>query len=72
MIITETRHKLLIFMVEKGMTQKELAHQLDYNYEHLNAVLAGRYAISQRLHTAIENLFKRFNYDKALDDKKRL
>lgn len=72
MIITDTRHKLLIFMQEHNLTQREVAVELDYNYEHLNAVLAGRYTISQRLHIAIENLFKRFNYDKALDDKKRL
>lgn len=72
MIITETRHKLLIFMLEHAMNQKELALELDYNYEHLNAVLAGKYVISARLHSAVEHLFRRYNYTKGLDDKWKL
>ena len=72
MIISDTRYKLVIFMLEKGVSQKELAIKLDFNYSHLNAVLAGRYAISQRLHTAIENLFRRYEFLKALDENRNL
>jgi hypothetical protein len=72
MIVTDIRQKLFIFMLEQGMTQKELARELGYNYEHINAVFCGRYEISDRLYKGVENLFKRFDYYKALDDEGRL
>lgn len=67
MIVTDVRQKLLIFTNDVGISQKKLAQELDFNYQHLNAVINGRYAVSDRLYKEIENLFKRYGYDKGLD-----
>ncbi|WP_063554324.1 transcriptional regulator [Clostridium ljungdahlii] len=72
MMVTDVRQKLMLFMRENNITQKELAKELNYNYEHFNAVMAGKYTVSNRLYQEIENLFRRYGYDKGLDDRGRL
>lgn len=67
MIVTDVRQKLLIFSDDLGISQKKLAKELDFNYQHLNAVMKGKYSVSNRLYKQVENLFKRYGYEKGLD-----
>lgn len=72
MIISDTKQKLIMFMYEKQLSQKQVAQDLGITQEHLSRILADKYDISNRVHAEIEALFKGHNYSKALDDKKRL
>lgn len=72
MIVTDVRQKLLIFTDDVGISQKTLAKELNYNYQHFIAVMKGRYDISDRFYKQVENLFRRYGYDKGLDYKGEL
>ncbi|WP_338433203.1 hypothetical protein [Clostridium tyrobutyricum] len=72
MIVTDVRQKLLIFAQETGMSKREIAEELGYNYNHFSAIMSGKYIISDRFYVEVEKLFQRTGYIKALDDKGRL
>jgi hypothetical protein len=48
-IVTDIRGKLLIFMQEKNIKQKDLAKELSFSSDHISAFMTGKYEISNRL-----------------------
>lgn len=72
MIVSDIRQKLLIFLNDVGMSQRTLADELDFNYEHLNAVMNGKYDVSNRFYKQVESLFKRYGYSKGLNENQEL
>jgi hypothetical protein len=61
MIVTDVRHKLLIFTQETGISKQEISKELGYHY-----------GLSDRFYGEVEKLFRRTGYIKALDNKGRL
>jgi transcriptional regulator with XRE-family HTH domain len=66
LIVTGIREKLLIFMHEKNMTQKELCREIEISEQHFIRVMKGEYTISERYEKAIEDLFKREQFYRGL------
>lgn len=59
-------------MHENKMTITQTAQELNISREQLSRVLHSDKEVSDRLFNAIEQLFQRNNYTKALDNKGRL
>ncbi|MBV4429080.1 hypothetical protein [Clostridium tyrobutyricum] len=72
MIVTDVRHKLLIFTQETGISKQEISKELGYHYNHFSAIMSGKYGLSDRFYGEVEKLFRRTGYIKALDNKGRL
>ncbi len=72
MLISEITTKIIVFKHEKGLTQGEIARELGVTEQHLCNVLNGKYPVSKKFEFAVRDMFKRYRYDKALDDKGEL
>lgn len=71
-MILSITEKLLIFRARTGMTQGQLANELDITHEHLSAVFHSRHRLSDKLMNKIELLFRRYEFTAGLDDEGRL
>ncbi len=67
-MILNDRQKLLCFMQEKGMSLEDISRELGYNYYYLSSVMNSDKELPDKLHRAINFLFLRYDYHKALDD----
>lgn len=72
MLISDVVDKLIIFHSKFNISYKEMARELDISDVYMSLVIKRRVDVSNSLFKRIEQLFQRFNFVEALDDKKRL
>ena len=69
MIISDIATKIIVFKYEKGLTQGEIALELQITEQHLCTVLSGKYPLTKKLEIKIRDMFRRYGYRKALDER---